>query len=85
MTNGLPSASGCSSFTLRMNATSAAQTDSIVWPGTGCGIEHHEVAGVPGLSAMPISLSILKPPMPGPCPARGSITTNGRFFGSAAG
>ena len=28
---------------------------------------------------MPISLSGLKPPMPGPCPARGSTTTKGRL------
>ena len=32
--------------------------------------------------ATPISLSALNPPMPGPCPARGSTTTNGRSFGS---
>ena len=30
------------------------------------------------MKATPISLSALKPPMPGPCPARGSTTTNGR-------
>ena len=32
----------------------------------------------------PISLSALKPPLPGPWPARGSITTTGRLRGSVA-
>ena len=32
--------------------------------------------------ATPISLSALKPPIPGPCPARGSTITNGRRFKS---
>ncbi len=35
--------------------------------------------GWPAASATPISLSALQPPIPGPCPARGSTTTNGRL------
>ena len=46
------------------------------------GREADEVAGWPARIATPSSLSALKPPMPGPCPARGSTTTNGRFSGS---
>ena len=45
------------------------------------GLTGHGV-GQEALSATPISLSALKPPMPGPCPARGSTMTNGRSFGS---
>ena len=33
------------------------------------------------MNATPISLSDLKPPIPGPCPARGSTTINGRSLG----
>ena len=39
-------------------------------------------AGWPAFIATPISLSALKPPMPGPWPARGSTTTKGRFVWS---
>ena len=34
--------------------------------------------GIGGFIATPISLSALKPPIPGPCPARGSMITKGR-------
>lgn len=43
----------------------------------------HPLAVLASRMPWPISLSTLKPPMPGPWPARGSITTNGRFMGSA--
>ena len=41
--------------------------------------EADEIAGMTGPMATPISLSALKPPMPGPWPARGSTMTKGRF------
>ena len=42
--------------------------------------EADEVAGVARLERYPyFTLSALKPPIPGPCPARGSITTKGRL------
>ena len=50
--------------------------------GHRVGQEADEVAGWPAFIATPISLSALKPPMPGPWPARGSTTTKGRFRGS---
>ena len=45
----------------------------------GIGGEADEVAGMAGCIATPISLSALKPPIPGPWPARGSMTINGRY------
>ncbi len=43
---GLPSASGCRAATSAMNAASARQTSSIVWPGIGLRQEADEVAGM---------------------------------------
>ena len=36
-TTGLPSASGCSSCTLRRNCASAQAMSAMVWPGSGSG------------------------------------------------
>ena len=82
MTQGLPSASGCRAITFSRNTASAVMMSSIVWPGIGSGVKPTKYAGWPARIATPSSLSALKPPMPGPCPARGSTTTNGRFLGS---
>lgn len=44
--------------------------------------EADEINRMARVQASPISLSALKPPIPGPWPARGSTTTTGRLRGS---
>jgi len=44
-------------------------------PGSGCGKNITKYTGWPSRSATPTCESSLKPPMPGPWPARGSMIT----------
>ena len=39
MTQGLPSARGCSAMTFSRNAASACMMSSMVWPGIGSGVK----------------------------------------------
>ena len=39
MTQGLPSAPGCSSMTFSRNTASVCMTSSMVWPGIGSGVK----------------------------------------------
>ena len=52
--------------------------------GFGRRAEADEIDRMARVQGSPISLSALKPPMPGPWPARGSTTTTGRLRGSVA-
>ena len=49
ITQGLPSASGCSAMTFSRKIASARAMSSMVWPGIGLGQEADEIAGMPGL------------------------------------
>lgn len=45
ITAGAPSASGWASLTARMNASTAWNTSSRVWPGTGSGVKPTKYVG----------------------------------------
>jgi len=81
MTQGL-GAAGCWRVTSRTNSASARVTSAIVWPGCGSRRKATKQTGWPAASATPTWLSVLNPPIPGPCPARGSMMMKGRLVGS---
>ncbi len=83
MANGR-GASRCRATTRSKNLTWPSTTSRNCWPGTGSAPNPMKYTGWPAASASPISLLALKPPMPGPCPARGSTTTTGRLRSSIA-
>ena len=72
---------GCRLITSSINRPSACMTVNRVWPSSGCGRKAMKYTAWPACMATPTSESNLKPPMPGPCPARGSTTTTGRNVG----
>ena len=78
-------ACGCASATFSRKMPSARVMSRMVWPGSGSRKKMTKYTGWPRRSATPTWLSDLKPPMPAPCPARGSMMTKGRSFGSTGG
>ena len=82
MTTGLPSALACNSATRSRKIRPGVDNGFDGLARFGIRRKPDEVAGMAGSQASPISLSALNPPMPGPWPARGSITTKGRLRSS---
>jgi len=78
---GRPLQPGGRGLATRGRRASEGTTVNGVWPSSGCGRKVMKYTAWPAFMATPTSESNLKPPMPGPWPARGSTTTTGRSAG----